>query len=50
MRALKTRGGLTRGRGFTEVQQALWLYSRNVCAKVSLALLHEFLGLDRGTS
>lgn len=50
MRALKTRGGLSRGRGFTEVQQAVWLYSRNVCAAVNLSLKNDFLGMDHCSS
>ena len=50
MRALKTRGGLTRGRGLTEVQQAVWLLSRNVCAEVTNAVHDDLLGLKGGSS
>jgi hypothetical protein len=50
MRALKTRGGLSRGRGFTDIQQAVWLYSRNVCAAANLSLKNDFLGLNGGSS
>ena len=48
MRALKTRGGLTRGRGFTEVQQAVWLLSRNVCAEVTNSVHDDLLNLKGG--
>lgn len=32
MRSLKTSGGLTRGRGFTEQQRLIWLLSMSACA------------------
>jgi hypothetical protein len=50
MRGLKTRGGLSRGRGFTEVQQAVWLFSRNSCAEVNLALQNDLLNMNHSTS
>lgn len=50
MRALKTRGGLTRGRGFTEVQQSVWLFSRNICAEVTNAVQQDLLQLNSGGS
>ena len=49
-RALKTRGRLTRGRGFTEVQQTVWLLSRSICAEVTNAVHEELLQLTSGTS
>ena len=33
MRSLKTSGGLTRGRGFTEQQRLIWLLSMPACAE-----------------
>ena len=38
MRSLKTRGGLTRGRGMTEIQRLIWCLSRPVCAEVNIAM------------
>ena len=38
MRALKSTGGLTRGRGMTEVQRLLWLLSRTTCTEVNAAM------------
>ena len=34
MRTLKSRGGLTRGRGFTESVRILWIYSMHRCAGI----------------
>jgi hypothetical protein len=34
MRALKTRGGLTRGRGFTDNVRLTWIYTMNTCTGV----------------
>ena len=50
MRDLKTRGGLTRGRGFTDVQQTVWLLSRSICAEVTNAVHEDLLQLNSGTS
>ena len=38
MRSVKTSGGLTRGRGMTEVQRAQWLLSMPACADVNSAM------------
>ena len=38
MRSLKTTGGLTRGRGMSEYQRALWLLSSPICAEVTQSL------------
>jgi len=38
MRSLKTRGGLTRGRGLTEVQRLTWVLSSPACATVNNAM------------
>ena len=35
MRSIKTNGGLTRGRGLTEIQRVIWLLSMPFCADVS---------------
>ena len=34
MRSIKSRSGLTRGRGFTEVVRLMWVYSMHSCAQV----------------
>ena len=38
MRSMKTRGGLTRGRGMTETQRLVWLMAHPVCAEVNNAM------------
>ena len=38
MRSLKTTGGLTRGRGMTEIQRLVWLLSITVCSEMNLAM------------
>ena len=38
MRNLKTRGGLTRGRGFTETQRLIWVLSAPACAEMNEAM------------
>ena len=38
MRSLKTSGGLTRGRGFTEQQRLIWLLSMPACADTNRAM------------
>ena len=38
MRRLKTTGGLTWGRGMTELQRTAWLLSTPTCAEVNLAM------------
>jgi len=35
MRAVKTRGGLVRGRGFTETQRLVWVLSTPACAEIN---------------
>ena len=38
MRSIKTRGGLTRGRGMTEQQRKLWLPSTPACSQANHAI------------
>lgn len=38
MRSLKTTGGLTRGRGMSKYQRALWLLSSPICAEITQSL------------
>ena len=38
MRSLKSRGGLTRGSGFTEIQRTTWPYSMSLCSTYNLAM------------
>lgn len=38
MRSIKCRGGLTRGSGLTEIQQATWLKSMPVCSLYNIAM------------
>jgi hypothetical protein len=38
MRSLKTRGGLTRGSGFSKVQRAIWLLSMPICSNYNLVM------------
>ena len=38
MRSVKTTGGLTRGRGMDESQQASWLLSMPACAEINVAM------------
>ena len=38
MRSIKSRGGLTRGRGITETVQLQWIYSMHKCAAVHDAM------------
>jgi len=38
MRSVKTTGGLTRGRGLTEIQRLVWLMSMPMCAQVNEAM------------
>ena len=37
MRSVKTKGGLTRGRGLTQTQRLVWLLSVPACAGVNCA-------------
>ena len=43
MCSLKTSGGLTRGRGMSERQRAMWLFSMSVTAEVNRAM-QDFTG------
>ncbi|KAK6178790.1 hypothetical protein SNE40_011297 [Patella caerulea] len=38
MRSIKTTGGLTRGRGFTEAQRLIWVMSTPACAEVNRSM------------
>ena len=38
MRSVKTTGGLTRGRGFSETQRLVWLLSTPVTAEINNAM------------
>ena len=38
MRSLKSRGGLTRGRGMTEIVRQQWVYSMHTCAAIHDAM------------
>ena len=49
MRSLKTSGGLTRGQGLTEQQQAIWTLSMPICAEVNMAM-QELTGVLKSTS
>ena len=49
MRSLKTSGGLTRGRGLTEVQRLVWLFSMPACAEINEAM-QELTGIKCDTS
>ena len=49
MRALKSRGGLTRGRGFTESVRLTWVYTMHQCASVHNAMT-TLTGLHHQTS
>ena len=49
MRSIKTTGGLTRGRGFTDIQRAVWLMSTPVTAAISQAM-QNYTGTSYQTS
>ena len=38
MRSIKSRGGLTRGRGMDEIQRLIWLLGMPACAQVNFAM------------
>jgi len=46
MKAVKSRGGLTHGRGMTESVRLLWVHSMHKCASVHAAL-KELTGVDQ---
>ena len=49
MRSVKTSGGLTRGRGMTEVQRLTWVLGMPSCAEVNFAM-QELTGVNYNTS
>ena len=49
MRSIKSRGGLTRGRGFTETVRLMWILSMHKCGEV-FDSLSSFTGLAHMTS
>ena len=49
MRTFKSRGGLTRGRGFTESVRILWIYSMHRCAGIHQSM-SDFTELQLATS
>ena len=49
MRSIKSRAGLTRGRGITETVRLLWVYSMHTCAEVHEAMT-DVTGLIHRTS
>ena len=49
MPSLKTSGGLSRGQGLTEQQQAIWTLSMPICAEVNMAM-QELTGVLKSTS
>ena len=49
MHSIKSRGGLTRGRGITETVRLLWVYSMHKCAEVQKAMT-DITGLVHRTS
>ena len=49
MRTLKSRSGLTRGRGFTESVRILWIYSMHRCAGIH-QFMSDFTELQLATS
>ena len=49
MRSVKTHGGLTRGKGFTETQRLVWVLSMPACANINNAM-QSFTGVSYETS
>ena len=49
MRSLKTSGGLTRGRGFTDVQRLVWLLSIPACTDINQCM-QELTGVNSDSS
>ena len=49
LRTIKSRGGLTRDRGFTESVRILWVYSMHKCASMHQSM-SELTGLKQTTS
>lgn len=46
MRSIKSRGGLTHGRGVQDTLRSVWLKTMAECAKIRMSMSH-FLGFDR---
>ena len=38
MRGIKATGGLTRGRGMTEVQRSVWIKSFSTCSQINQSM------------
>ena len=49
MRSIKSRGGLTRARGFTDSVRLMWVHSAHVCGEVHNAMT-ILTGLQHQTS
>ena len=49
MRSVKTSGGLTRGKGMTEIHRLVWLMSMPLCVEVNDAM-QELTGIKYETS
>ena len=49
MKGIKTTGGLTRGRGMSEVQRLVWLLSMHACAEVNQDM-HDLSGVNYTTN
>ena len=50
IRSVKATGGLTRGRGMSEIQRLVWLLSRPACSEVNLQSMQDLLGISYQTS
>ena len=49
MKSVKTTGGLTRGRGMSEVQRLVWLMSRPICLEINNTM-QKFSSVSYSTS
>lgn len=49
IRSLKTIGGLTRGKGFSETQRLLWVLSMPACAEINISM-QQFTNVKYSTS
>ena len=49
MRSVKSTGGMTRGRGMSELQRTLWLLSMPACAEINTAM-QQLTSVDFNTS
>ena len=49
MRSVKTTGGLTRGRGMSEIQRLVWLFSRPTCLEINNTM-QKFCSVSYSTS